>query len=280
MIGKAVEILDALSRSKDGLGVSELSRETGLAKSTVHNIVGTLVQTGLAVVSDPARSRYAVGARPLRWSEAFLERIEVRAIAQPFLERLRDLTGETAALQLLIGEQRTCVARAVSLDEMRHEPRLGDGHPLWFGAGGYALLSGWSVADVVAYLRATPRSPLTRRSRDRDTTSLQPVATDEATILQRVGDVQRHGYSLREEAELGLTAVAVPIRDHSGAVVAATLVSGPLTRWNARTSHDTLPQILRICGELSQQLGWNGVVDTPGVAPPTSESPVVTSPPA
>jgi DNA-binding IclR family transcriptional regulator len=261
VIEKAVEILDALSRSGDGLGVSELSRQTGLPKSTVHNILGTLVDTGLAVVGDQVRSRYAIGARSLRWSDAFLDRLEVRAVAQPFLEQLRDVTGETATLMLRTGNERACVARAVSLNEVRHEPHLGTSHPLWFGASGYALLSGWSVADVVAYLRATPRAAVTARTSSNRSTVLQPVATDESTILQRVADVQREGCSVQDEAELGFGVVAVPIRDHSGAVNAAVVVTGPLSRWNGDASRVKVPVILRICAGLSRKLGWNGVED-------------------
>jgi DNA-binding IclR family transcriptional regulator len=68
---RAVTILDRLSESRSGIGVSDLARSTGLSKATVHNILETLVATGLAL-PDPVSKRYLLGSKPAAWGRAFL----------------------------------------------------------------------------------------------------------------------------------------------------------------------------------------------------------------
>lgn len=242
---RAAAILDLLSNERNGLGITELSRETGLSKSTVHHLLETLVTLRLADCNLSTR-RYSLGVKAIQWGAAWLKSLDLAALGSAQLEQLRDLTGETATLHIRLGHTRICIAQAVSHHALRRVAQIGAPRELWFAATGLVLMSGMDDREIIEYLQSIRKTPPTTHT-----------LTDDREILQRIRLIREKGYTISlEENELAVAALSMPVRDYSDRCVAAVSVTGPISRWNLDTIHERLPRALEICADLSQRLGW------------------------
>ncbi len=103
-VEKAIMILQALGEYPGGAGVSVLARRLEMGKGTVHRILQSLTETGMAAYIPGSRS-YQLGGRALELGLLVLERIPLRYEARPTMERLRDITGESAVLLIRAGDR-------------------------------------------------------------------------------------------------------------------------------------------------------------------------------
>jgi DNA-binding IclR family transcriptional regulator len=247
VIVKAVDILDKLSSLDRGGGITELSRLTGMSKSTIHNLLSSLVRLNVANV-DPITKRYSIGPRALHWASSFIGSADVAYVAGPYLERLRDLTGETAHLHITNGLHRICIMQVLSKHGLRRNLPVGEPRPLWSAATGRVLMTALSSEALDAYLSSIDAAPMT------DRTIFRPE-----DIRQRVNAARKSGYEIAiEETELGVAGVSLAIRNHDGETVAAVTVSGPLSRWNNARILELLPAMLSSARQISSRLGWDG----------------------
>ena len=244
VIARAVKILDCFVSARGTLGVTELSLQTKLSKSTVHHFVTSLVETGLLASDGPSR-RYRLGPKLAQLGNAFIQSTDLRDLALPALTELRDVTDETASLHVKFGDQRMTVAQVVSTQGIRRVLNIAIVRPIYVGAVGIVLMGDMSDDDVLRLLK---------RSRPRQLTSKS--VTDPRDILTLVQKARIDGYcTLGEQTEEGVGVVALPIRDHLGAIPAAVVVSGPIHRWNPKTMAPHLKRMKAIVDGVSRQLG-------------------------
>src|SRR3972149_1249391 len=91
-VKRAFEILGMISRSREGMGISELARTLNMAKSTVHGMTSALEETG-AVVRDPATKRYTLGFTLFELGRAAYSQVDLKALSRPIMENLMEKTG-------------------------------------------------------------------------------------------------------------------------------------------------------------------------------------------
>lgn len=244
VIERAVTILDCIVAAREPLGITELSRRTGLSKSTVHHFVTTLCDTAL-LATDPVTRRYRLGPKLAQLGNAFMESTDLRDLAQPALAELRDLTGETATLHVRMGDDRITMAQATSTQSIRRVLDLGVARPLHLGAVGIVLMGGLTDEEI---------GRLLSRSRPRRLTSKTVIERD--AILDLVRQARADGYSLlSEQTEEGIGVIALPVHDHRGGVPAAIVVSGPIQRWHPETIAPLIGRIRAIVDGVSRQIG-------------------------
>jgi DNA-binding IclR family transcriptional regulator len=245
VIGRAVKILDCFLDVRGTLGITELSRQTHLSKSTVHHVVSTLVDTGLLAV-DEATRRYRLGPKVAQLGKAFSESTDLRDLVLPAMIELRDLTEETVTLHVRIGEERVIIAQVESNQGIRRVLTVGASRPLWLGAAGIVLMGDMSDQDVLQFLKRIHPKRLTDKT-----------VVDPKQVLALVQKARVAGYStLSEQMEDDVGAVALPVQDHNGAVLACILISGPIHRWNQKTTAVHLQRMKTIVEDVSRRLGW------------------------
>jgi DNA-binding IclR family transcriptional regulator len=230
VISRAVDILRALQDSLGGLSQAELATRTGLARTTVHRILGTLEEEGLVVVAKP-RGRYRLGPEIPRMADA-AKRAFVAQI-RPFLEELFRQVDETVDLSVLDHDQATFVDQVVAGHRLRAVSAVGVSFPLHCTANGKALLASLHPSTVAAIL--PPSLPALTRHTITSTQLLQ----DE---LERVRE-QGVAYD-REEHTEGICAVGAVVPGVPGQLVAVS-VPMPVQRFHGREPE--LAGALRAC---------------------------------
>lgn len=230
--------------TEGGASVTQIAQQAGLAKSTVSRICAALEQLGIvARISDhtPGGRGFKIG-RGLVELVANVPQVETWAIiAQPYLRQLQAAIGESVALTLPEGDNAYVVTQTISQQAIQVRDWTGIRIPMYVQSTGRIFLAERTPEALARYL-AQPLQPYTSK------TICDPVQ------LRRVlSEVRVQGYAwVFEEFEEGLTALAAPIRDSTGRVVAALNVFGPAFRFPAPGQQDAVTGLVLAT---AQQIG-------------------------
>ncbi|MGZ0085980.1 IclR family transcriptional regulator [Caldibacillus thermoamylovorans] len=216
-VQRAIDILYCFTLEEQELSLTEIAKKISLAKSTTTRLLATLEQNRL-IVKDPETLKYRLGQGLYYLGHIAGKSIEVREIAKPVMERLRDETRETVNLYVLEQDARVCIEQCEGLQALRHMVKIGERLPLWAGAGGKVLLAYQSPSFQERILAQVP----TEERRTRLTAELEMIR-------------QRGSASSIDEREVGSAAVAAPIFNIHGEVNACLSISGPTHRFTPET---------------------------------------------
>jgi DNA-binding IclR family transcriptional regulator len=245
-VDRAISVLEILARSGDA-GVSEVAAEIDVHKSTAFRLLGALESRGL-VEQAGDRGKYRLGFGIVRLAGAVTGRLDVSRQGRPVLERLAEDFGETANLAVLQQHY------AVNLDEVRGASAVtvqnwvGQLTPLHATSSGKVLLAHLSKPARTKLVAAAGLERLTPNT-----------VTVRARLERELAEVRDRGFALAvEEYEVGLNAMAAPVRSGTGAVVAALSCSGPAYRLTEDRMRDQSPVLVAAADELSRRLGHLG----------------------
>jgi len=225
VLDKSVLVLEAAAHTPVALG--DLVAVTGLPRATAHRLAVALEAHRL-LVRDEA-GRWAPGPRLTELAQSAPD--PLLAGAGPVLAKLRDRTGESAQLYRRYGDERMCVAAAERTSGLRTAVPVGARLPMAAGSAAQ-VLAAWAPDDdqagVLASARFGPRT---------------------------LAEVRRRGWAYSvAQREAGVASVSAPIRDRSGAVVAAISVSGPIERLGRRPGPRFAAHVTAAAAALSTRL--------------------------
>lgn len=213
-VDRALDLLLCFTEETD-LGLTELADRAGLHKSTAHRLMASLEGKGF-VVRNPVTDKYRLGFRILELSANVAQSDDLSHILLPEMERLRDQIGETVSLYVRDGFERIRIQAVQSREAVRRVAPVGVRLPLYVGASS-KILAAHAGADFAAEWRASGN---------------WPEGFDLDAFLAQLDQVRSEGFATSfEEREPGAAAMAVPIFDRSGRLVAALSVSGPSSRF-------------------------------------------------
>jgi IclR family acetate operon transcriptional repressor len=241
-VERALRILDALAAAARPCSLQELSGELGCSPSTVHRLLATL-QRFQFVEKDLSSRRYGLGLGVLRLVDAHSRHADVRALALPHLEHLRDRCEETCALYILVDRGHVCAERLESPHGIRRSIQVG-------ASAALAELAATAKA-LLAWLPPTETDSILA------TVDWQRVGRSEAAVRADLEAI-RGGAAARSFAErvAGVSSLAAAIRDRAGWPCAALSISGPLDRWTAQRMDDVEPELLGAAATVSAGLGY------------------------
>ncbi len=216
-VQRAITVLNELGEAHGELGTNEIARRTGLNVSTVSRLLATLVDGGL-VRHIPATGRYRLGIRILQLASVARESLDIPVLARPYLEELTQLTGETATLSMPGEHDVLTVGFAQSDSSVRSVAAIGRNSVAHATAVGKVFLA-WGgrlpQGELAAYTGRT--------------------VTDRAELAVQIDRVRAQGWAQAAgEREAELNAVAAPVCDATGRLVAILGVQGPATRFTQR----------------------------------------------
>lgn len=242
VIDRAAALLDAIARYPDPVSLKVLCAETELHASTAHRILGSLIDNRF--VERDVHGRYRLGIRLLQLGVRLHSRIDIRAIALPVMEDLRDKLGESVNLTMREGDVLVYIEKATPNRMMHVQQVIGSRAPLHVTAVGKMMLGAAGEAAVRGYAERTNLPAYTRNT----LTTLPKLLDDCATAAQR-------GYGLDdEEAEIDVGCIGVLVHDSDGSVAAGLSVSAPIERRRMSWVDDVIEAGRRI----STQLGYRG----------------------
>lgn len=243
---RVTAILTELARAEPDIGISDLSRAVGIAKSAIHRILSVLADEGFVTVDES--HRYKLGPAAVHLGIAALARSSIRERGAPYLREMRDRTGETTTLALLIGTHRSYVDQAEGIHSVRNVLKLGMVQPLHMGSNGKAILAFMppkvrgEIIAAAGPIRCVDGRTITK-----------------AALVADLAAIRRRGYALSvQELVHDAHSVSAPIFDDTGQVIGCLGISGVISRQSARELHRFGAIVRNAAERLSRDLGWQG----------------------
>jgi DNA-binding IclR family transcriptional regulator len=254
-VDRALSVLSLLARTGE-LGVTAIAAALGVHKSTAFRLVATLEAHEL-VEQVGERGKFRLGVGILRLAGATTVRLDLVRESRPVAVELARKVGETVNIAVISGHEALYLDQVAGPSAIQLHHWAGQRIPLHATSNGKVLLAhadAGPVADVIGLgLRAYT----------------EHTVTDPAALRQELSQVRERGYAIAvDEFEVGLTAVAAPVRAADGTVVASLSASGPTFRLPADRLPVVADQVVAAADRVSQRLGWSAGVDLSGPRDP------------
>ena len=236
-VQRAIAILDELADARSELGTNEIARRTGINVSTISRILATLVSGGL-VEHVAATGRYRLGVGVIRLASAAGERLDIRSLAHPHLAEIASRTQETATLSIPGGRE------AITLDYVQSPLSVRSVAEVGRASAAHATAVG---KVYLAHGGIVPDGPLAAFT--------ERTIVDHDVLQTEVARVRERGWGQAlGEREEDLNAVAVPVLDPAGQLVAILGVQGPAVRFSPRVMRTAVELLMERAGQISATL--------------------------
>lgn len=249
-VAKTLSILECFTDSEPELSLKQLTEKTGLNKSRILRLCGTLAGQGFLI--RMARSSYRLGPKLMMLGKIYERTNTLVSVARPILRALASLTGESASLFVIEGSKRLCLAREEGPSPIRYTITEGESLELYAGAGGKALL---------AYASEEFRHQILNGRILKRFTSSTIVERD--LLEEEFEAIRKQGYAVSKgERTSEAAAMAAPVFDDEGKVCAVITVAGPVQRFSTERCREMLKNLKASARKLSLLLGHGGEVYT------------------
>nr|WP_309485852.1 IclR family transcriptional regulator [Marinitenerispora sediminis] len=241
-VDRAITVLEILAQNGEA-GVTEIAAELGVHKSTAFRLVGALERRGL--VEQPGlRGKYQLGFGIIRLAGAMTAGLDLTQQSRQVCEDLAADLGETVNIAIPSGDAVVNIDQVRGVSAVVSQNWIGRQNPLHATSSGKVLLAHMRPAQQRRVLRGPLRAATPR------------TVTDPETLRTQLDEILRRGYgTAAEELELGLNAVAAPIRGINGDVIAALSASGPSYRMEADRLDEIGAAVLKAAEEISTRMG-------------------------
>jgi IclR family KDG regulon transcriptional repressor len=247
-IEKALEILQAFTPYNQELGTGEISQKLGLHKATSSRILRTLADKGF-LQQDSETKKFSLGPAASDIGRAYNHGLNSNLVqlAKPYIDDLRSTLEETVVLEVLSGASTVMAYVAEGPQRVHIAGTVGDRLPVHAAAGAKAILA-FLPEDVAQRVIGDELPQLTPNT-----------ITGPEAYRSGLEKIRRNGYSIdREEIDIGINAVGVPIFNHKDEPVAAVVVAGPSQRITGKDDTAVVIWTKRTAAEISAQLDYRG----------------------
>ena len=252
-LARGLMLLEAVSEAEEGISLSDLAMQVGLAPSTTHRLLNTLEQRGF-LHQDNELGRWHVGVNAFYIGNAFLNIRDFVSHSRPTLRRLMEESGETANLAVVDDGEAVILAQIQCHEMMRMMVPLGSRSPLHASGVGKALMADMDEDQVAAILHRHGLPAITEHT------------IRSAEVLRNaLAEVQAQGWAYDdEEHAIGLRCVAAAFYDEHGEALAALSISGPRSRISDARVAQLGRLVADVAAELTRAIGGK-IPNRPGV---------------
>lgn len=241
LLDRSIDIILSFIPENKSMSIAEICTKVGLARPTVHRIVHTLEKRKLLIRSD-ADKRFQLGPMFVHLGHVARESFQLGDWARPTMERLAEASGETVHLAIRVNlAEGAFVEKVESRQSVRLHTRIGQPVPLYTGA---------TLKVILAHLPEREWDEIIE-------SGLEPMAqltiTDSGALKEHLREIRRRGYAVsRDELYNGAGAVAAPILDSAGNIVAGLGISGPTFRLSQERVSGFVPMVQQAAAEIGQ----------------------------
>ncbi len=245
-VDRAISVLEILAHRGEA-GVSEVAAEIDVHKSTAFRLLGALEARGL-VEQAGERGKYRLGFGIVRLAGAVTGRIDITQQSRPVCEAMAEEIGETVNIAVLQEHYAVNLYQVRGPGAVTAQNWVGQLTPLHATSSGKILLAHLSTRERASLLSAGGLKKVTPHT-----------ITAKTKLEKNLAEARERGYVWAlEELELGLHAMAAPIRNREGEVVAAVSASGPSYRLTEERLHELAPVLVKGAEEISHRMGYLG----------------------
>lgn len=239
---RGLAVIRAFGPDRTRLTLSEVAREAGLTRAAARRFLLTLVELGY-VRSDGRE--FSLRPRVLELGYAYLSGMSLPDVAYPHVQELVDRVRESSSVAVLDGDEIVDIARVPAKRIMTVAVPVGSRFRAHASSKGRVLLANLPPEELDEYLATVHLDQLTNKT-----------VTDPARLRSLLDDVRSQGYAIvDQEVEEGIRSVAAPLRDATGATVAAINVSAYASRVSVEAVRDEfLPSLLDTARQIEADL--------------------------
>src|SRR5690625_141908 len=237
---RGLEVIEAFGQAPT-MTLTEIAEATGLSRATVRRFVHTLVKLGYVRANE---KHFALTPKIMNLGFAYLASQPLVELVDPVLTNLSKELGQSTSVSVLDGTDVVYIARQETTSIMRINITVGTRFPAYATSMGRVLLAGLDEARLDEYFATADIQEVT-----------DYTITDEAALRAEFDKIRKQGYAVvKEELEVGLASVAVPIRNRAGTTVAVMNTSVAVTRQSPEDLTELVPALLAAADEVSNAL--------------------------
>lgn len=242
VLNKAVQIVDLLAASPQGLRLKEVADSLVFDKATALRILRAL--EGLDLIRRDPQGRFFIGNRILWWEGYQRQNLDFLTLVRSTLDRLRELTSETATFSVTISDRMVLVDQAMSFHVTSSRFGLGSTTPLTLGASGRVML---------AHMDRKVREKFLKEAASTD--SKLPGIQKRKRLEMELDQCRKRGVAVtRGERDPNTTSIAAPILGAAGEVLGVISVNGPSERLGSSRVKEIAPVLIDELARLTAQL--------------------------
>ena len=250
VLDRAIAVMEAVSAA-DGLTLTSIAHQAGMATSTVHRILTSLEGHGF-VSMDQERKLWFIGVAAFQIGNGFLRNRKVVDLGRPIMRDLVSEIGESVNLGIEDSGKVVYLAQIECHNPIRAFHRPGTRTSIHSSAMGKAILSTWSDVAIRKLLQKVGMPGFTRKT-----------LTNDRHFFDDLAKIRERQWALDdEEATIGMRCVAAPIFDEFGEVLAAVSISGPITRLTYDRVGELGPRVKRVAAEITETIGGRSPDDS------------------
>ena len=243
--GRVLDILEVLAEASSAQALRDLSRSLAAPKSSLLPLLRTLTARGY-IAQDNAGA-YRLGTKMLELTHGISRDMDLPNVGHPLLATLAARTGEAVILSRLTSDHKSVVYidKIESVHQVRVSVAIGDTRPLHSTSSGKLLLAFLSDEEQNAVLAKLDLPAATAKTN-----------TSSTLLRKELLRIRTDGYCINvDQSVMGQGAMAAPVRDRYGNVVAACVISAPKERFMDRRS-SLLRELLNTARTMAHRLGY------------------------
>ncbi|OYV43752.1 MAG: hypothetical protein B7Z75_07275 [Acidocella sp. 20-57-95] len=231
-LARGLAVMRSFAGQRNQLTMAEIAKLVSLPRATVRRCLITLSALGYI---DSNGKYYRLTPQVLTLSQSYFSSNPLPRVAQPYIEQVSEAVGESCSVSVLTGDEVIYVARSTRKRAASVHRDVGQNLPAFCTSMGRVLLAHMEPEALDAYFKRVTLKKFTHET-----------VTDEATLRGLLDQVRRREFCLIDgELEHNLRAVAVPVRDQSGKVVAAAHISTEASRTPKEKMRNEFLPVLR-----------------------------------
>ena len=245
VLGRAFDILEALSAASIPMTLSEIASVTGLSKSTAHRILGALHDRSYVYKNDSGS--YTIGYKLVEIAGTHIDNLELIAEAGPFLSKITRELDLTAHLGILDGTDVVYLEKLDGHPNSQLYTQIGHRSPGFCSSIGKCIMAGMSRKELDAVLDMCDFTQYTRNT-----------ITDRRAYIEHLKQVRRQGWAIDdEEYEEGHRCIGAAVYDYRGQPIAAISASGSVNVLTDDRLSDTVDKVKLWASQLSRRIGYS-----------------------
>lgn len=231
-LARGLSVLRSFTKEQPEMTLSEVAKATGLNPAVARRCLHTLVELGYVGRQD---KRFLLTPEVMGFASAFLESMNLEEVVRPYLQEVRDQTGDSSSMAVLSQHDILYLVHVSTNRKIRLVAGFGTRFPAYPTSLGRVLLAYQSEDRIESYLNSVKLQKFTGKT-----------VTSRSELRKILGNCRRAGFgSVQDELDYGIVSVAVPVFGGHGEIIAAINCSTATTRINQEEMVETRLPLLR-----------------------------------